>query len=156
MVPFEFKTESIDAHYDALTQILHVRYSGVITPEVTRAAYGWGFELAEEIGAENIYALISDFRDVTTFDFKNLRTATSESRNLNKKFDLSRLPVALVVKNMYQEQMVKVSMKMTDQVQRMKIVNTDEEALTFLHQFHGNRDNQPSPDEANSRSLDVD
>lgn len=115
----------------------------MLTLATTASVYAWNNEVLQKVDIKAIKGMFIDFRTVKKFDFKNLQTASKESRGLNQKFDLSALPVAVLVKNMYQEQMVSISMKLTAQTQRMRMVYTEAEALQFLHDWH---QAHPAPD----------
>ncbi len=132
MNDFQFDGTNVTAHFDVQTGYLYVSYRDVISAETTASVYAWGAELAKLVGITAIKAMLVNFQAVSKFDYNNLRTASKASRTINQEFDLSHLPVALIVKNMYQEQMVGISMKLMDQTQRMQMVYTEEEALKFV------------------------
>ena len=49
---------------------------------------------------------------------------------------MSHIPVGLIVRTIYQEQMVRISTKLTQQTQRMKIVKSMDEALAFIQEWN--------------------
>lgn len=53
-----------------------------------------------------------------------------------KQVDFSAIPTALLVKDLYQEQMVRVTMRLTEQSNRMQIVYSLEEAKLFIQDWH--------------------
>lgn len=136
MVKFHYSRPGVEGHFNPQNGILRVSYTEKVTSEVTSAIYQWGWKLSESVGTENIYGMITDFRDVESFAPQSLGTALKESRRINQAFDLRRLPVALIVKNMYQEQLVNISTDLSGHPDRMKIVYSVEEALAFIDQWH--------------------
>lgn len=136
MVNFHHTQPGVAGHFDPDSGILRVSYSGNVTPEVTGSIYAWGWKLSERVGVENIHAMITDFRAVVNFAPQSLGTALRESRRINKAYDLRHVPVAHIVKNMYQEQMVNISTELSGNHDRMKIVYSEDEALAFIESWH--------------------
>ncbi|MCI0712291.1 MAG: hypothetical protein L0154_19210 [Chloroflexi bacterium] len=136
MVSFHHTQPGVAGHFDVDSGILRIAYSGNVTPEITGSIYTWGWKLSEGVGVENIHGMITDFRAVVKFAPQSLGAAVKESRRINKAFDLSRLPVALIVRNLYQEHMVKISTDLSGNSERRKIVYSDDEALAFIENWH--------------------
>ena len=130
------KTEAVTARYDDDLRLVIVTYRHVLSPDVTASVYRWLGELIARIPVENARGSIYDFRSVTDFQLGNLSTAQTRSRNLNINVDLSKHAVALLVAGMYQEQMVRVSMRVTPQETRKRIVKSEDEALAFINAFN--------------------
>lgn len=139
MIIESLKTDNVSASYDPETRIATVTYYGALTPSITAQAYAWIFSGAQKLGVENIYGGIIDFREVTTFELANIRTVKREHTMHRGEVDFSTLPTALLVKTMYQEQMVRVSMRVTDQSSRLRIVYDEDEAHTFIKNWHQNQ-----------------
>lgn len=152
MAELQFDGQNVSAYFDIVSGYMYATYGPVISAETTISVYAWGTELANEIGVSAIKGIVIDFRAVTQFEYSNLRIATEVSRNLNEEFDLSTVPAALLVKNMYQEQLVKVSMKLTDRVERMRMVHTEAEALKFIENWHSSLNPTAVDDEDASES----
>ncbi len=138
MIIEPLQTDNVSANYDAETRIATVTYRGALTPAITAQAYAWIFASAQKIGVENIIGGIFDFREVTTFELANIRTVKREHNIHGAEIDFSTVPTALWVKTMYQEQMVRVSQRVTDQSGRLRIVYDEDEALTFIKTWHQN------------------
>ena len=136
MVSFHHTQAGVEGHFDPESHILRISYSGNVTPENTGGIYAWGWQLSEMVGVKNICGMITDFRMVVTFAPQSLGTALRESRRINKAYDLRQLPVAHIVKNMYQEQMVTISTELSGNPDRMKIVYSEDEALAFIESWH--------------------
>lgn len=126
------------ANYDSDKKIFYVHYVGTLTSEATKRAYAWLFQNGLSIGIENIRAFIFDFTDVTRFRRDNTFASKRESQTANRVVDLSRIPVALIVDTIYQEQMVLLSMMVNGVEDRTKICKSHAHAMTFIDQFHRN------------------
>jgi hypothetical protein len=135
MVRFHHHQPGVVGCFDPHNRILHVAYFGHVTAETTSAIYQWGWRLSEEVGPENIYGMIIDFSAVLAFAPQSVGTALRESRRINRTFDLSHLPVAHIVKNLYQEQMVTISTDLSGQPERMRLVYSEDEALSFIENW---------------------
>ena len=68
-------------------------------------------QLLTEIDVKSVRGLVIDFRRVERFDKGNMAAVQRESHTLNHKFDLTYLPVALVVDTPLQEQIVSITNK---------------------------------------------
>ena len=132
----DLATDGLTTQYDPETQLFLVGYAEELTPEVTVKMYDWFDALVEEVGCDAIRGAIFDFRNVKEIHQMNTRTARSESKKIHQKVDLSRLPVALWVETFFQEQMLRVSMRLTEKSERIEIVKSHQEALQFIENWH--------------------
>ena len=130
------KTDNVTATFDPETGIARVVYKGNLTPGITAHAYGWVINSAFQVGVEKIYGGYFDFREVAKFMVENVRTVKRAHEAKPPEVDFSRVPTGLIVKNLYQESMVRVSMRVNEQSTRFRIVNTEEEALQFFEEWH--------------------
>lgn len=130
-------SEQITARYDAQTRILHVTYRGVLTPAVSAQFYNWLTEQARTHPEVVSTALgsIYDFRQVTRFESTNISSAQRQSQQVNREFDFSHHPVALIADTLYMQQLLAVTMKITPQMERKRIVSSPEEAVEFISSF---------------------
>jgi hypothetical protein len=112
-------------------------------------AYSWLFTQGANVGLENIYAFIFDFSQVQKFEKENTLTTKRQSQTARAAVDLSRIPAALIVNNIYQEQMVLLSAKVNEVEERTRIVKSHAEAMTFIELFHAKL---KKADEANASS----
>jgi hypothetical protein len=140
MSEYFFESEHLLADYDPDSRIARIIYKAVITPESTAQAYQWAMEEGPKIGMDNIYGLIYDFRTVTEFHKENFQAVKRQSSEAKRMVDMSRLPVALIVANLYQEQMLRVSTKLTGAEERAQIVYSEEEAQKHLRHWHEQHD----------------
>lgn len=124
-------TPQLTVVYEQDTHYVHVTYRGELTPQITAEFYSWLGQLADLIGIENVHGATIDFRQVTKFHQQNLYTAYRESRSANRTMDMSHIGVGMIVESK-QEPMVRLSMNLTGQVERMRIVYSPEEALKFI------------------------
>jgi len=127
---------NVTAQVDHDSGLIHVVYQEAITPQVTLQFYEWLYDIAGQYDLAGIQGATFDFRAVKTFDQGNMRTAQKESRTANNKLSMAHIPVSLIVRTIYQEQMVRISTKLTQQTQRMKIVKSMDEALVFIQEWN--------------------
>lgn len=134
----------IDYYPDA--KQLHARYIGLLDGQLSSDTYAAFFAFFDTHGLESVKAITLDFRQVTKFHQTNLSATRRESRTANTHYDLSRIPVALLVMNHTQEQFVKVSSKITGTETRVRIVWSEEEAAAFFDEFHFSNSEEETPD----------
>lgn len=135
----EIKTleaETVSARYDAENALMFITYKGVLTPQITSQAYNWMTEIMQDI--DSLDGAVFDFREVKQFDNSNLTSAQRQSQAFNSKFDVSRIPAALVVSNAYQERMMQLSLNLSPQQDRKKIVWNIEDAVQFIKDYNTN------------------
>jgi hypothetical protein len=134
----KLETANVIAHFDEEDSVLRITYIGQVTPDVTESVYSWIGRLIVSSGGNVGLARgsIYDFRQVTDFVNRNLSTAQRESSQLSRKVDVSNHPVALLVDTFYQEQFVRLSMKVSKQDNRKRIVHSEADALTYIDEFH--------------------
>jgi uncharacterized protein YggU (UPF0235/DUF167 family) len=126
-------------HYDKEQRILYVTYLNELTPEITGQVYNYIGSLLQSIGAEAILGGIFDFRQVKKFHSSNVSTVQRTSTNLNVNYDMSHIAVALIANGLQQENTVRISMRVTPQEHRKRIVNSVEDAMAFITEFHKKR-----------------
>jgi hypothetical protein len=141
------ETDKASGYYDDEQGILFVTYRDVISPDTTAQVYAWiGRLLATEPDAVmRARGSIYDFSEVMGIDSRNLTSAQRQSQQLNTKVDMSSHPVALVVTDPLQEQLLRVTMKISPQQERKRIVRTMEEAHAFINSFYPVRQNKAEP-----------
>jgi hypothetical protein len=93
-------------------------------------------KIITEVGVENIRGIVMDFRRVERFDKGNMATVQRESYNIKNRFDLSRIPVALVVDTPLQEQIVDFTAKVTPDRHLKQLVYSVAEAHTYFDEWH--------------------
>lgn len=128
--------DGFDAYLDEETRIPRVTYPSHLTPEVTIGMYKWFGDLIDQHGLENLRGGIFDFRNVEKFHPNNFRTARAESRKINLKADLGKFPIAFLVQDMKQEQMLRVSMRLTQNPARLRILYSLESAIAFIKDWY--------------------
>ncbi len=129
-------SDDLTVYFDEATSIAWAIYRGPMTASLTIRAYQAMAEIVSVIGAEAIYGAIFDFREVTNFESYTLSTVMRESKKANMKFDFSHVPVALLVGSGLQEQMVRVTLKVSPQDFRKRIVRSEAEAKAFIDEWH--------------------
>lgn len=128
--------EKASAYFDDESRIAFVKYSGVLSAEESTAVYDWLADLVEAVGLEGIYGEIFDFRKVQEFASDNLMQARRNSRRYNMRNNVRRLPVAMIISNFYQEEILRGPMQNVEENKRKTLVYKMEEAVDFLHQWH--------------------
>jgi hypothetical protein len=140
------------AHFDEDTRIAFIRYSGYLTAEVSTVVYDWLADVNQAYGVP--YGEVFDFRDVTEFMPDNILEARKKSRRRNLRGEVHHMPVAMIVKDYYQEEILRGPMQNVPENPRKTIVKAMDEALAFLHQWHARNpqaDAAPAtPEEADS------
>ena len=136
VIPLE--TENIQAHYDTEAKLLRVIYRGILTPQVTVEFYTWLGTVMQQnpLLINEALGSIFDFRQVSDFKNSNISTVRKQSQSVSQNPDAKNHPVALLVETIFQERMVEVMMKMTEQQDRKKVVKSIEEAQDFIAAWH--------------------
>jgi len=134
------KTEQIEAEFDDIRGFLLVKYHGELSSDITKQFYGWlmGEMQANPEKVSEARGSIYDFRDVTDFGMDNLSATQQSSKQVSKQADVTNHPVALIVNDVYQEGMVKLSMQVTEQQERKRIVKSVDEAVAFIQSWYKN------------------
>src|SRR5215207_574721 len=105
----ELKTDYVHCTIDQETRTTRIVYTGEIDAQTTSQVYMWMMTEGTDEVLKNLRGTIFDFRKVKSFNPGNLSTIQRKSRELNTNITTYLIPVALVVANMYQEQMLRVS-----------------------------------------------
>ena len=127
---------NVTGYYDSYKRIFYVSYRHTLNAEASTQAYGWLFTEVPKVNIENVYAFIFDFTQVHKFGLENTIATKRQSQTARAVVDLSRIPAALIVHTVVQEQMVLLSAKVNEVEERTRIVKSQAEAMTFIEQFH--------------------
>ncbi len=136
------------ARYDEETGIIYVNYSGLLDGETSTAVYNWLGDLTDAVGIEKMRGEVFDFRQVTEFMPDNLLEARRNSRRYNIRNDIKRLPVAMIVKDFYQEEILRGPMQNVRENQRKTVVWSMDEALQFIETWHEQQSAESEEDDA--------
>lgn len=142
------KHANASAHYDADSRIIYVSYNGYLSGESNNAVYEWLANVLDTLGLDQIQGEIFDFREVTEFLPDNLMDARRNSRRYNFKNDLRTLPVAMIVKDFYQEEILRGPMQNVEENKRKSIVRDMDAAQAFIT-------NWEKPTRAETRADDM-
>lgn len=137
VVPLD--NENVHATYDEEAKLLLVTYKGILSPQVTNEFYSWVFALMKEQPTLIFEArgTIFDFTQVKDFENSNISAARKQSQNVSsQQAEAKNHPVALLVKTALQERMVAVTLKLTPQNDRKKIVYSMEDAKDYIAAWH--------------------
>jgi|GEM_PF-514733 len=134
--------EKASARYDDEAKIAFIKYSGVLSAEESTAVYDWLADLVEAIGLDEIYGEVFDFREVTEFAPDNLMQARRNSRRYNMRNNVRRLPVAMIVSNFYQEEILRGPMQNVEENKRKAVVREMDDAVAFLREWHAEQDEE--------------
>jgi hypothetical protein len=129
-------TPNVHAYFDLEQRISFITYKGTLDSTATNQLYDWVKELLTMIGPDATHGVIFDFRDVVNFVQGNLVTAQRQSKAINQTSDQSNHPVALIVATLHQEQMVRVSMRVSPLEHRKRVVHSLDEALAYIEEWH--------------------
>jgi hypothetical protein len=132
----KLEQEQVTAYYEPERRVAYILYTGVLGSDASSAAYQWLAELIAEIGIENIYGEIFDFTGVTQFQPDNLIDARKNSRKLNLRVDIHSTPVAMIVRDMIQEEILRGPMRNVPENRRKRIVMSEEAAYDFFAEWH--------------------
>ena len=136
MADHMLEVEQARAYYDPENEIVYVAYQGILNADANVEVYNWLEELYKEVDVKNLYGLVFDFRGVEEFDDSNLKTARRSSSRMNMRVDTSHVPVALIVGDPHQQEILLGSMRISPKHARKKIVWSDDEAHEFLEEWH--------------------
>lgn len=135
----EFRTlehPNANAHFDPESHIAFITYQGSLSADASSAVYAWLGELSSTVGLEQVYGEVFDFRQVTEFMPDNLMEARKKSRQMNLRMNVKKLPVAMIVKDFYQEEILRGPMQNVEENRRKTIVRSMEDALSFIEKWH--------------------
>jgi len=130
------KEEKVTARYDEETNTVYITYNGSLGAEDSGAAYKWIDTVIHEVGIENVYGEIFDFREVYEFLPENLMDARKKSRRMNMKNNIRNLPVAMIVNGLVQEEILRGPLQNVPENTRKRIVYSMDEAKAFLDEWH--------------------
>jgi hypothetical protein len=130
------KGENYIVRFDDEKSVVYGIYGTQATGETTARIHMSVLKFVREIGSENIYGLIFDMRRIEEFSRDNFASMQRESFNIDKKFDMSHIPVAFVVDTQMQEQFARMLIGATSGHDRKYIVYSLAEAFMFFEEWH--------------------
>jgi hypothetical protein len=125
-------SKSVAAHFDLQHNILHVAYRGILDASTNGNLHDWVAQMRDVAGDKTLKGIIFDFRKVVRFKRDSLYNAREQSQKLNQHINGEGYPIALVVSNYYQEQMVGITLLVTNDAHLRKIVRSQEAALDYI------------------------
>lgn len=128
--------EKVIARYNEESRTIYITYNGSLGAEASGAAYEWIDTVIHEVGIENVYGEIFDFREVFEFLPENLMDARKKSRRMNMKNNIRNLPVAMIINGLVQEEILRGPLQNVPENTRKRIVYSMEEAQAFLDEWH--------------------
>lgn len=129
-------TNSVTCYYDESNQRMVIMYYGLLTDETSQRVYDWIKHVIDVCGLNDIWGMCFDFRRVTRFDKKNLNQTERLNQIINEQYDLDKLATAFVVRDYYQEQIIRMGMRTILHKPNKKIFRTFGEAYEFLGSAH--------------------
>lgn len=132
---------NVACHYDEATGIAYVTYRGQLDANASIIAYDWLALVNETVGVP--YGEVFDFREVTEFLQDNLMEARKKSRRRNLRGNVHQFPVAMIVRDPYQEEILRGPMQIVPENPRKAIVRTPQEALAFIRMWHERNSIEP-------------
>ena len=139
----KLEQERVSCYFDEDRKIAHIVYSGILDADDSAAAYKWLNKLIDKIRIENIYGEIFDFREVKQFQPDNLIDARKHSRKLNLRVEIHSTPVAMIVRDSVQEEILRGPMRIVPENKRKRIVHSADEAYEFFEEWHQQDHAQP-------------
>lgn len=130
------KGENYIVRFDNKKGILYGIYGAVATGEITARIYMSKLKFIRNLGIENISGMIFDMRRVEEFSRDNLASMQRESFNMDKKYNTSYVPIAIVVDTQMQEQVARMLIGATSGQERKCIVYSLAEAQAALEEWH--------------------
>lgn len=154
MEPLRLESDQVTAYVDLPTKTAFIIYKGKLDAAVTQKVYAWinGMIAMYQEHAPAIQ-VIFDFRAVTEFDMTNLAKARTESQNISRSYDLSWMPAALLVANDHQKHMVGLSLKVSGQEARSRVVENEDEARAFFGEWWKNHSAPVQVEESSQESA---
>lgn len=129
-------TNEVEASYDLEKKSAYIKYKGVLGAKATKQIYQWISAMVTVFSGQLILHQVTfDFREVTAFDETNLGAAREESKKLHQSFALDFLPAALIAANEQQAEVLRLSLKVSGQQARSKIVFSEAEAEAFFEEW---------------------
>lgn len=136
MVHPALMTDHVQANYDERLSLIRLTYSGNLPPTGPGEFYQWLYDLADTIEIANVRGGLIDLRPLTNFPAMTLGSSVSGAKVLNQRIDLSQLPVAYIVKNLYHREVAQMFIRLAPQANRRRIVESPEQGLIFIHEWH--------------------
>ncbi len=133
------ETPLASAYYDDEVQIAYITYRGELDDKAAIDVYNWLSSLANAIGFEAIKGEIFDFSQVTGFLDSNLAAARKISKRRNLAHNTQDHPVALVVSDPYQEELLRDTMRISPEIARKRIVWSIDEGTRFVQAWHAQK-----------------
>lgn len=130
------KGENYIVRFDNKKGILYGIYGAIATGEVTARIYMSNLKFVRNVGIENILGMIFDMRRVEEFSRDNLASMQRESFNIDKKYNMSHVPIAIVVDTRMQEQVARMIIGATAGQERKCIVYSLAEAQAAFEEWH--------------------
>lgn len=124
----------VHATYDSDQRLIFIQYSGILDGAATRMYYRW---LTQEVAPviKQVRGTIFDFRQVASIEVSNTRTVTQSSHAVHRQLDLRHVAVALIAKDHYQEQLLRITAAMTPHPQVKRIVRDMDAALAYVDEW---------------------
>lgn len=126
----------LHATYDEQTKLVSIIYSGELTCTAVLAAHHWLGQVVQKIETVSIRGIIIDFREVIHFDKYYLPTVRAVSLKIDNQYDFSRIPVALIASNAYQEQMLTIAQRVSAANGRISLLKTPESGMSFIREWN--------------------
>jgi hypothetical protein len=128
--------EHVTAYYNSERRVAYIEYRGILGAGASNAAYTWLEDVIEAVGIDNIYGEIFDFTKVTQFQPDNLIDARKNSRKLNLRVNIHNTPVAMIVRDEVQREILRGPMRNVPENKRKRIVANEQEAFEFFDEWY--------------------
>lgn len=112
-----------------------ITFRNELTPLITHEAYYWLNEIVDEFGEDAVRFCMFDYRQVESFHEDNLAQTRLEIRAFDQRYNLDHVPVAMLVKNLFQEQMAQVLARLLGSEARVRIVRSASAGFAFYREW---------------------
>ncbi len=134
------KGDHFITRYDEDKNVLYGIFGAEATGETTVLLHMAMLRIIREQNISQLYGIQYDLRRVDNFGRDNMVAMQRESFRLNRRHDISQVPVAYVVNTEVQEQIANMVIQMTPDKDRSEIVFSSAEAYGYFKEWHEQHD----------------
>ena len=130
------KGNNFITRYDEDKNVLYGIFGAEATGESTVLLHMAMLRIIREQGISQLHGIQYDLRRVDNFSRDNMAAMQREIFRLNRRHDISKVPVAYVVNSEMQEQIANMVIQMTPDKDRSEIVFSTAEAYAYFADWH--------------------
>ena len=130
-------TNELTLYYDDARRVRYIIYGTRHSLELIKITYHWTLNLTSSIGSGVLAGSVIDYTRIGEFEAGNL-AAIRENYRRNAPRYAPDYRIAIIVSNMQQEQMARMSLFMAGMGEDGRVVRSLEAALKFVNPDHAN------------------